>query len=101
MTMSVAQQVASLSPAAAWSHRVRRVGGFIQLAFAAFWLVRGALSIGGAVGTSVTGVALVITATVLVYAVRVTAGMLAGSPLATSGQAILAAVISCLAEPAA
>jgi hypothetical protein len=26
------------TPAAAWSQRVRRVGGFIQLAFAAFWL---------------------------------------------------------------
>jgi hypothetical protein len=25
-----------LSPAVAWSRRVRRVGGFIQLAFAAF-----------------------------------------------------------------
>ena len=36
-----------LAPAAAWSQRVRRVGGFIQLAFAAFWLVRGALSLGG------------------------------------------------------
>jgi hypothetical protein len=33
---------ADLSPAEAWSQRVRKVGGFIQLAFAAFWLVRGA-----------------------------------------------------------
>jgi ABC-type multidrug transport system fused ATPase/permease subunit len=36
-----------LSPAAAWSQRVRKVGGYIQLAFAAFWLIRGALTIGG------------------------------------------------------
>jgi hypothetical protein len=53
---------------------VRRVGGFIQLAFAAFWLVRGALSLGGATGTALTGVALVVAAAVLVYAIRVTAG---------------------------
>ncbi len=41
-----------LSPVVAWSRRVRRVGGLIQLAFAAFWLVRGALSIGGGPGTA-------------------------------------------------
>ena len=39
-----------LSPAAAWSQRVRKVGGYIQLAFAAFWLTRGALTIGGEPG---------------------------------------------------
>jgi len=32
-----------LSPAAAWSQRVRKVGGYIQLAFAAFWLIRAGL----------------------------------------------------------
>ena len=37
-------------PAAAWSRRVRRIGGFIQVAFAAFWLVRGSLAIGGRAG---------------------------------------------------
>lgn len=63
-----------LNPAVAWSWRVRRVGGMIQLAFAAFWLVRGALSIGGPAGTSLTGVALVIVVAVAVYAARVTAG---------------------------
>jgi hypothetical protein len=62
------------SPAVAWSWRVRRVGGAIQLAFAAFWLVRGALSIGGRAGTSLTGVALVLVVAVAVYAIRVTAG---------------------------
>ena len=30
-------------PAAAWSRRVRRIGGFIQAAFAAFWLTRTSL----------------------------------------------------------
>ena len=32
-----------LTPAAAWSRRVRRIGGFIQAAFAAFWLTRTSL----------------------------------------------------------
>ena len=63
-----------LNPAVAWSRRVRRVGGLIQLAFAAFWLVCGALSIGGRAGTSLTGVAIVIVVAVSVYAIRVTAG---------------------------
>jgi len=35
----------------AWSLRVRRIGGLIQVAFAAYWLVRGSLAIGGPVGT--------------------------------------------------
>jgi hypothetical protein len=35
---SAALNAADLTPAAAWSRRVRRVGGFIQAAFAAFWL---------------------------------------------------------------
>src|SRR5271165_5421420 len=64
-----------LSPAAAWSQRVRKVGGYIQLAFAAFWLIRGALNIGGAMGTALSGVALVLVVVVLVYAIRVTAGI--------------------------
>ena len=58
----------------AWSQRVRRVGGFIQLAFAAFWLVRGARSVGGGAATALTGLAVVIVAAVLVYGIRVTAG---------------------------
>jgi hypothetical protein len=53
---------------------VRRVGGFIQLAFAAFWLVRGALSIGGGTGSALTGAGVLIAIAVLVYAVRVSAG---------------------------
>jgi hypothetical protein len=73
MTMSEAPTTAELSPSAAWSQRVRRVGGFIQLAFAAFWLVRGALIIGGVSGTILTGVAIVIVVAVLIYGIRVTA----------------------------
>ena len=44
-----------LSPAAAWSQRVRKVGGYIQLAFAAFWLIRGSLTIGPAARRSRRG----------------------------------------------
>jgi hypothetical protein len=74
VTVSDAPTGAELTAAAAWSERVRRVGGFIQLAFAAFWLLRGASSIGTGAGTELTGGIFVIVVAVLVYAVRVTAG---------------------------
>jgi hypothetical protein len=73
MTVSAAPTGAELARAA-WSQRVRRVGGFIQLAFAAFWLVRGALNVGGGAGAVLTVAALVVAITVLAYGVRVTAG---------------------------
>jgi hypothetical protein len=63
-----------LTPAAAWSRRVRRIGGFIQAAFAAFWLVRASLAIGGRtedVLLAASGVAVI---GVFSYAIRVTAG---------------------------
>jgi hypothetical protein len=46
--LSLTAPSVDLSPTAAWSRRVRRVGGLIQTAFAAFWLVRGSLVVGGA-----------------------------------------------------
>lgn len=58
----------------AWSRRVRRVGGFIQLAFAAFWLVRGGLNIPGGVGAVVAIAGGIATAAAVGYGVRVTAG---------------------------
>ncbi len=65
---------AELTPAAAWSRRVRRIGGYIQAAFAAFWLARASLAAGGrardvliaASGAAVIGV--------VTYAIRNTAG---------------------------
>ena len=45
MTSTRAPTFPASSPEVAWSHRVRKVGGYIQLAFAAFWLVRGGMSI--------------------------------------------------------
>jgi hypothetical protein len=71
----------------AWSLRVRRVGGLIQTAFAAFWLVRGSVVIGGAVSAAlivVFGVAVIL---VIAYAKRVTAGM-APRPRSPEGKQI-------------
>jgi hypothetical protein len=48
---------ADLTPAAAWSRRVRRIGAFIQAAFAAFWLARASLAIGGRTGGVLLGTA--------------------------------------------
>jgi hypothetical protein len=69
-----------LNPTVAWSRRVRRVGGFIQLAFAALWLVRGSLNVHGPAGTALAGLFSIMVLAVLVYGVRVTAGTGARPP---------------------
>jgi hypothetical protein len=61
-------------PAAAWSRRVRRIGGFIQAAFAAFWLIRASLAIGGPAGDVLIAVSGAAVIGVFAYAIRVTAG---------------------------
>jgi hypothetical protein len=61
-------------PAAAWSRRVRRIGGFIQAAFAAFWLARASLAIGGRAGDVLIAASGVAVIGVFSYAIRVTAG---------------------------
>jgi hypothetical protein len=74
MTGTLALTTDEVDATTAWSRRVRRVGGFIQVAFAAFWLIRGSLTIRGTIGASL---ALAFTAVVLgvvAYGVRVTAG---------------------------
>jgi hypothetical protein len=63
-----------LTPVEAWSQRVRRVGGFIQLAFAAFWLVRGAYNLHGQVRSPLSLAFVVVTVVVLVYGIRVSVG---------------------------
>jgi len=63
-----------LSPTAAWSRRVRRIGGFIQMAFAAFWLVRGSLNVRGAVGMALAVGFVAIAVAVVGYGIRVTGG---------------------------
>ncbi len=58
----------------AWSRRVRRVGGFIQAAFAALWLVRATLAIGGSTGHVLLAASGVAVIAVVAYAIKVTAG---------------------------
>jgi hypothetical protein len=65
---------ADLTPAVAWSRRVRRIGGLIQAAFAAFWLVRASLAIGGRAEDILIAVSAVAVIGVFAYAIRVTAG---------------------------
>ncbi len=66
--------IGGAGPAAAWSRRVRRIGGFIQAAFAAFWLIRASLAIGGLTGDVLLAVSGVVVIGVFAYAIRVTAG---------------------------
>jgi hypothetical protein len=75
MTVTRAPTPAELSPTVAWSQRVRKVGGFIQLAFAAFWLIRGGLSITGGAGTVLAAAGVILAAVVLVYAIRASSGI--------------------------
>ncbi|MDQ2845920.1 MAG: hypothetical protein M3Y77_06145 [Actinomycetota bacterium] len=75
MTVTRVTTPAELSPTVAWSHRVRKVGGFIQLAFAAFWLIRGGLSVTGVTGTAIAAAGVVLAVVVLVYAIHVSKGI--------------------------
>ena len=75
MPAEPAASAADLTPAAAWSRRVRRVGGFIQAAFAAFWLGRASLAIGGRAGDVLLAASAVAVIGVFSYAIRVTAGL--------------------------
>jgi hypothetical protein len=73
-------QIGELSPTVGWSRRVRRVGGFIQLAFAALWLVRGGLNVHKPTGIALTGAFAVMVLAVLAYGIRTTAGTGARPP---------------------
>jgi hypothetical protein len=75
MTIAQAPMPAVLTPKVAWSQRVRKVGGLIQLAFAAFWLIRGGLSVGGVIGSVLAAAGFVVSIAVLAYAVRVSSGI--------------------------
>ena len=70
-----AVNAAELTPAAAWSRRVRRIGGFIQTAFAAFWLARASLAAGGRAGDALIAASAVAVTGVLAYAIKVTGGV--------------------------
>jgi hypothetical protein len=73
-TKPAAVNAAELTPAVAWSRRVRRIGGFIQTAFAAFWLARASLAAGGRAGDALIAASAVAVTGVLAYAITVTAG---------------------------
>ena len=71
---STTTSVGELTPTAAWSRRVRWIGGLIQAAFAAFWLVRGSLVIGGGPADVLIAIFGVSVIGVFTYAIRATAG---------------------------
>ena len=73
-TGPAAANAAELTPVAAWSRRVRLFGGFIQTAFAAFWLTRASLTIGGPAGNVLIAASGAAVIGVVTYAVRNTAG---------------------------
>ena len=75
----------------AWHNRVLRVGGIIQACFAAFWLVRGSLAVGGVIGSVMAATLGVIALAALAYGVRVTSG-LAPRPTSADGKRIERAV---------
>ena len=72
--LSSATRAASLTATAAWSRRVRWIGGLIQAAFAAFWLVRGSAVIGGRAADVLIAVFGVIVIGVFFYAITATRG---------------------------
>jgi hypothetical protein len=80
-------RAADVSPTAAWSRRVRWVGGLIQAAFAAFWLIRGSRALGGGVAGGLIAVFGVIGVGVFAYAFRAAAGT-APRPLSQEGKRI-------------
>jgi hypothetical protein len=86
-----ATDAADSNPTAAWSRRVRRVGGLIQAAFAAFWLLRGSLVIGGRAADVLIAVFGVTVIGAFSYAIRATAGT-APRPRSPEGKRIERAV---------
>jgi len=72
-TTGLPEPVAS-EPLTPWSKRVRWVGGLIQAAFAAFWLLRGSVVIGGDVASVLTVTFGLAAIGVFVYAITAAAG---------------------------
>lgn len=95
-TEPAAANAAELTPAAAWSRRMRRIGGSIQTAFAAFWLIRASLAIGGRAGHVLIAASGVAVIGVLAYAIKVTAGTAprpAGPQASRIGRSVTAATM--------
>src|SRR5215471_19567732 len=95
-TESAAGNAARLTPTAAWSRRVRLFGGFIQTAFAAFWLTRASLTIGGRAGDVLIAAVGVAVIGVVTYAIKNTAGTAprpAGPQASRIGRSVNAATV--------
>lgn len=91
MNGASAVTAAELEAKTAWSRRVRRVGGFIQVAFAAFWLIRGSLNVNGAVGIGLAALFTPLVGAVVIYGIRATTGA-APRPKSPEGKHIERAV---------
>lgn len=87
----IATSTTDLSPTAAWALRARRVGGLIQAAFAAFWLIRGSLAIGGRVADVLVAVFSITVIGVFSYAIRATGGI-APRPMSSEAERIERAI---------
>jgi hypothetical protein len=99
-TGPTAGNAAGLTPTAAWSRRVRLIGGFIQTAFAAFWLTRASLTIGGRAGDVLIAASGAAVIGVVTYAITNTAGTAprpAGPQAARIGRSVTAATVIQLA----
>ena len=89
--VSATARADDLTPTAAWSRRVRWIGGLIQAAFAAFWLVRGSVVLGGRAADVLIAVFGVIAIGVFSYAITVARGT-APRPRSAEGKRIERAV---------
>ena len=91
MTVTEPPATAQRAAVAAWSRRVRRVGGFIQVGFAAFWLIRGSLNLANPTGTVLALAFTAAVAVVVAYGIRVTAGQ-APRPTSPEGRRVERAI---------
>jgi hypothetical protein len=91
MTIAHSPTQAETTATTAWSRRVRRVGGFIQVVFATFWLIRGSLTVHGTAGLSLVVAFSAVVVAVTVYGIRVSAGK-APRPTSPEGKHIERAV---------
>ena len=99
--LSSKTRAADLTPAVAWSLRVRWIGGLIQAAFAGFWLVRGSAVVGGRAADLLIAVFGVIVIGVFFYAITAARGT-APRPRGPEGKRIeLAVTIATVIEFAA
>lgn len=70
--MTIDSDAAVAAARHAWSLRVRRIGGFIQAAFAGFWLIRGSLVLDGPAQGIVPVLAVIIVIAAFAYGFIVT-----------------------------